>query len=155
MAPLRNNSHAQPAQSRVPRTSESAARDRTLRGPLLLRTEGEQTSTYDQRLLESGADHEWQHADPWRVLRIQGEFVAGFDALSNLPKAVTVYGSARTKEDAAEYAQGVEIGAKLVGEDYAVVTGGGRALWKQPTAVPMKREVFLLAWVLNCPLNRA
>ncbi|MGO1842796.1 MAG: TIGR00730 family Rossman fold protein [Corynebacterium casei] len=122
MAPGRNNPHDKP---RVKRTSESAAKDRTLRGPLLLRTDGQQTSTYDQRLLESGSDHAWKHADPWRVLRIQGEFVAGFDALSELPKAVTVYGSARTKEEAPEYAQGVELGAKLVGEDYAVVTGGG------------------------------
>ena len=96
-----------------------------LRGPMLLRTDGNQTSTYDQRLLESGADHAWKHADPWRVLRIQGEFVAGFDALSDLPKAVTVYGSARTKEDAPEYAQGIDLGAKLVEHDYAVVTGGG------------------------------
>ncbi|MGO2866010.1 TIGR00730 family Rossman fold protein [Corynebacterium casei] len=122
MAPGRNNPHDKP---RVKRTSESAAKDRTLRGPMLLRTDGQQTSTYDQRLLESGSDHAWKHADPWRVLRIQGEFVAGFDALSELPKAVTVYGSARTKEEAPEYAQGVELGAKLVGEDYAVVTGGG------------------------------
>src|SRR5699024_8784183 len=51
--------------------------------------------------------------------------ISGFDALSDLPKAVTVYGSARTKEDAPEYAQGVELGAKLVEHDYAVVTGGG------------------------------
>ncbi|MDY3127869.1 MAG: TIGR00730 family Rossman fold protein [Corynebacterium sp.] len=98
---------------------------RTLRGPLLLRSDGHQSSTYDQRLLQSGADHEWQHADPWRVLRIQGEFVAGFDALSQLPKAVTVFGSARTTEDSPEYAQGVEIGAKLVDAGYAVITGGG------------------------------
>ena len=122
MAPLRNDKHGKP---RVPRTAESAETNRTLRGPMLLRTDGNQTSTYDQRLLESGADHSWKHADPWRVLRIQGEFVAGFDALSDLPKAVTVYGSARTKEDAPEYAQGVELGAKLVEHDYAVVTGGG------------------------------
>ena len=123
MAPLRTGSGA--AGKRTPRTSESAAHDRMLRGPMLLRTEGEQVSTYDQRLLESGADHDWKHADPWRVLRIQGEFVAGFDALSDLPKAVTVFGSARTKEDQPEYAQGVELAAKLVDNDYAVVTGGG------------------------------
>ena len=98
---------------------------RTLRGPMLLRTEGEQASTFDQRLLESGADHEWQHADPWRVLRIQGEFVAGFDALSKLPKAVTVFGSARTKPEDASYQLGVEVGRKLAEHSYAVITGGG------------------------------
>ncbi|MDK8524479.1 TIGR00730 family Rossman fold protein [Corynebacterium sp. MSK150] len=98
---------------------------RTLRGPMLLRTEGEQASTFDQRLLESGADHEWQHADPWRVLRIQGEFVAGFDALSKLPKAVTVFGSARTTPEDASYQLGVEVGRKLAEHNYAVITGGG------------------------------
>ena len=98
---------------------------RTLRGPMLLRTEGEQASTFDQRLLESGADHEWQHADPWRVLRIQGEFVAGFDALSKLPKAVTVFGSARTAPEDASYQLGVEVGRKLAEHSYAVITGGG------------------------------
>lgn len=98
---------------------------RTLRGPMLLRTEGEQASTFDQRLLESGADHEWQHADPWRVLRIQGEFVAGFDALSKLPKAVTVFGSARTTPEDESYQLGVEVGRKLAEHNYAVITGGG------------------------------
>lgn len=98
---------------------------RTLRGPMLLRTEGEQASTFDQRLLESGADHEWQHADPWRVLRIQGEFVSGFDALSKLPKAVTVFGSARTTPEDASYQLGVEVGRKLAEHSYAVITGGG------------------------------
>lgn len=98
---------------------------RTLRGPMLLRTEGQQQSTFDQRLLESGADHEWQHADPWRVLRIQGEFVAGFDALSKLPKAVTVFGSARTQPGEPYYELGVELAKQLVGAEYAVITGGG------------------------------
>lgn len=98
---------------------------RTLRGPLLLRSEGEQGSTFDQRLLESGADHEWQHADPWRVLRIQGEFVAGFDALAKLPKAVTVFGSARTKPEDASYQMAEELGRQLAESAYAVITGGG------------------------------
>ena len=98
---------------------------RTLRDPLLLRSEGEQGSTFDQRLLESGADHEWQHADPWRVLRIQGEFVAGFDALAKLPKAVTVFGSARTKPEDASYQMAEELGRKLAECAYAVITGGG------------------------------
>ncbi|MFW9044370.1 TIGR00730 family Rossman fold protein [Corynebacterium striatum] len=103
----------------------SPERNRTLRGPLLLRTDGQQESTFDQRLLESGADHEWQHADPWRVLRIQGEFVAGFDALSKLPKAVTVFGSARMGEGTPEYDLGVRVGEALAKSEYAVITGGG------------------------------
>lgn len=101
---------------------------RMLRGPMLLRADGQQTSTYDQRLLEYGADHDWLHADPWRILRIQSEFVTGFDALADLPRAVTVFGSARVEPGHRYYDQGVEVGQKLAEAGYAVVTGGGPGL---------------------------
>ena len=64
-------------------------------------------------------------ADLWRVLRIQSEFVEGFGTLADLGPAVSVFGSARTHRDAADYALGVEVGAALVKAGYAVITGGG------------------------------
>jgi uncharacterized protein (TIGR00730 family) len=96
------------------------------RGPVVLRgarREGE--STTDQRLLDSRGPTDWVHTDPWRVLRIQAEFVEGFGMLAELPKAVTVFGSARTKRDNPEYALGQELGAALARAGFAVVTGGG------------------------------
>ena len=63
-------------------------------------------TTTDQRLLDSRGPSDWVHTDPWRVLRIQAEFVEGFGALAELPRAVTVFGSARTKRDHPEYATG-------------------------------------------------
>ncbi|WP_246846954.1 TIGR00730 family Rossman fold protein [Corynebacterium sp. sy039] len=102
---------------------------RMLRGPLLVRQSSQpHESTYDQRLLELGADHDWLHADPWRVLRIQSEFVTGFDSLAQLPTAVTVFGSARVAEGTKYYQLGQELGKKLVEADYAVITGGGPGL---------------------------
>ncbi|GIH98932.1 cytokinin riboside 5'-monophosphate phosphoribohydrolase [Planobispora takensis] len=82
-------------------------------------------STYDQRLLDRRGPADWLHMDPWRVLRIQAEFVEGFGQLAELPQAVTVFGSARTPEDSPEYALGVELGRKLSEAGYAVITGGG------------------------------
>ena len=82
-------------------------------------------TTTDQRLLDSRGPSDWLHTDPWRVLRIQSEFVEGFGALAELPRAVTVFGSARTKPDSAEYAVGVQLGTALSAAGYAVVTGGG------------------------------
>ncbi|PLA37577.1 TIGR00730 family Rossman fold protein [Corynebacterium coyleae] len=109
-------------------------RDRKLRGPMALRNEAEQATTYDQRLLESmgPADGHWKHEDPWRVMRIQSEFVAGFDALSELPKAVTVFGSARLGEGTPEYQLSYEVGRALVEAGYAVITGGGPGLMEGP-----------------------
>jgi uncharacterized protein (TIGR00730 family) len=82
-------------------------------------------TTTDQRLLDSRGPSDWVHTDPWRVLRIQSEFVEGFGLMAEVPSAVSVFGSARTEADSAEYAAGVALGAALAGAGYAVITGGG------------------------------
>ncbi len=65
------------------------------------------------------------HGDTWRVLRIQGEFVAGFDALAEVGAAVTVFGSARATESDPMYAVARELGFKLAKAGFATITGGG------------------------------
>jgi uncharacterized protein (TIGR00730 family) len=95
------------------------------RGPVMMRRGQVQESTTDQRLLDAQSSADWVHEDPWRVLRIQAEFVEGFGALAEVGPAVAVFGSARTKTDSAEYKQGVEVGRLLAEAGYAVITGGG------------------------------
>ncbi|MFC8303586.1 TIGR00730 family Rossman fold protein [Specibacter sp. NPDC057265] len=81
--------------------------------------------TADSRLLESPPSGGFTHTDPWRVMRIQSEFVQGFDALAEIGPAVSVFGSARTKPDSPHYATGVEVGRRLAEAGVAVITGGG------------------------------
>jgi len=81
--------------------------------------------TTDARLLDHRGDAEWLHADPWRVLRIQSEFVEGFGALAELGPAISVFGSARTAADDPAYALAQQIGAGLARSGYGVITGGG------------------------------
>jgi uncharacterized protein (TIGR00730 family) len=112
----------QPPEGRRPRPTRH-------RGPVVLRG-GEpggqpEGSTTDQRLLDRRGPSDWVHTDPWRVLRIQSEFVEGFGLLAELPRAVSVFGSARTPRDHPHYAAGVAIGAALSQAGYAVITGGG------------------------------
>jgi uncharacterized protein (TIGR00730 family) len=96
------------------------------RGPVVLRRSRlVEPTTTDERLLDSRGPSDWVHTDPWRVLRIQAEFVEGFGALAELPKAVTVFGSARTPRDHPEYALGRAVGAALAEAGFAVITGGG------------------------------
>jgi uncharacterized protein (TIGR00730 family) len=95
------------------------------RGPVLLRRAQIKGGTTDQRLLDSRGPSEWVHTDPWRVLRIQSEFVEGFGLLAELPTAVSVFGSARTKVDSPEYKAGLALGGALAKAGYAVITGGG------------------------------
>ncbi len=95
------------------------------RGQTLLRGDQVDLTTTDQRLLDSRGPSDWVHTDPWRVLRIQSEFVEGFGALAELGPAIGVFGSARTRSDDPFYAVGEEVGRRLVEAGFAVITGGG------------------------------
>ena len=86
--------------------------------------------TEDRKLLSWTAEDRAQaaaftHSDPWRVLRIMGEFVAGFDALAELGPAVSIFGSARTAETDPMYAAARAVGAGLARAGFATITGGG------------------------------
>lgn len=95
---------------------------------MIRRADQVQDTTTDQRLLQGRGDTDWVHADPWRVMRIQAEFVEGFGTLAELGPAVSVFGSARTPRTHPLYAQGVAVGAALARSGYATITGGGPGL---------------------------
>ena len=95
------------------------------KGPVIQRRNQVDGSTTDQRLLDSRGTSDWVHTDPWRVLRIQAEFVEGFGALAELGPAIAVFGSARTPAEHPSYAIGEQLGRKLVEAGFAVITGGG------------------------------
>jgi hypothetical protein len=95
------------------------------KGPILLRGGQVPRTTTDQRLLAQGGEADWVHGDPWRVMRIQSEFVEGFGALAEVGAAVSVFGSARTKPEDPEYGLGLAVGRGLAEAGYAVITGGG------------------------------
>jgi uncharacterized protein (TIGR00730 family) len=95
------------------------------KGPVLLRGTQIPQRTTDQRLLAGSDDTDWLHNDPWRVMRIQSEFVEGFGALAEVGPAVSVFGSARTPRTHPDYAAAEAVGRELVAAGYAVITGGG------------------------------
>ena len=97
-------------------------------GPVTLRGKQIPATTTDQRLLDRRGPADWVHTDPWRVLRIQAEFVEGFGLLAELGPAVAIFGSARTRRGAAEYQTAERIAAGLVKAGYAIITGGGPAI---------------------------
>ena len=100
-------------------------RERYMQGPVLRAGEQVPDTTTDQRLLDSRGPVNWLHTDPWRVLRIQSEFVEGFGTLAELGPAVAVFGSARTAADDPSYAAAEQLGRRLAEAGLAVITGGG------------------------------
>lgn len=66
--------------------------------------------------------------ESWRMFRIIGELVEGFDKLSGIEPAVTIYGSARVKPEDEQYAKTEQIARRLGEIGFSIITGGGPGL---------------------------
>ncbi len=88
---------------------------------------GQDGVTSDSSLLEvpNKAQQDFTDTDPWRIFKIMGEFIEGFDELAHVPPGVSVFGSARLQPDNSYYTAAVETGRLLSKAGYAVITGGG------------------------------
>ena len=119
---------AETAEEKAQKTSESPLGAVYRRGPVMMRGSMiPQDNTTGNLIASSHDSHDtdWLHADPWRVMRIQAEFVDGFGALAEVGPAVAVFGSARTKPTDLYYEEAVLTGALLANQGVAVITGGG------------------------------
>jgi hypothetical protein len=82
--------------------------------------------TEDEKLLQQpGPRLDFTRTDPWRVMRIMGEFIEGFDTLASVGKAVTIFGSARIGPDDPHYDAAVETARLLAQAGFAIITGAG------------------------------
>ncbi len=88
-------------------------------------TKTQPRATQDERLLETPHADEFLHTDTWRVFRIMGEFVQGFEDLARIKNGVAIFGSARTPPDDPEYKAAQETAALLARAGCSVITGGG------------------------------
>jgi uncharacterized protein (TIGR00730 family) len=89
-------------------------------------TQGYWRPTDDEVLLRSPKpEDEYRSSDSWRVFRIMGEFVAGFDELTTVTRGVSIFGSARTREDDPMYAAARETARLLAEAGFEIITGGG------------------------------
>src|SRR5690349_11290834 len=100
--------------SRAARTGESTEDELLLQRP-----------RHPSPLPRAPAQAEFTRHDPWRVLRIMGEYVHGFDALAEIGAGICVFGSARTPESDPMYEAARDLGRRLAQAGFAVITGGG------------------------------
>ena len=108
--------------------------------------------TADERLFAVPLKPEpaFKHADPWRALRILGEFVEGFDELADVEGAVAIFGSARSQPDDPMYHLATET-ARMLGErGFAIITGAGPGIME--AANKGAREAGTLSIGLNIEL---
>ena len=117
--------HEEPDRSGEPMGEHRRSGRLLISRDMVRKTGADPTMTEDRKLLEPTARPAFLSSDPWRALRILAEFVDGFDALAEIGKAITVFGSARVSEGDPAYTTAREIGRLLAKEGYAVITGGG------------------------------
>lgn len=110
---------------RADKLNVSALGDTYYRGPVIMRGPMIPKDNTTGNLLAPGSSTDWLHMDPWRVLRIQAEFVDGFGALAEIGPAVTIFGSARTDANDSAYQAAERMGRTLAKHGIAVITGGG------------------------------
>src|SRR4028119_1637801 len=82
-------------------------------------------TTQDEQLLKTPGLDEFTRSDTWRVFRIMGEFVEGFDELATTTRGVSVFGSARPPPPHPYSRMAQECGALLAEAGFTVITGGG------------------------------
>ncbi len=95
------------------------------KGAVVLRDQEVDAPLADEEFLQQEKTERWSSRDPWRVMRIQAEFVEGFETLQDLPPAISIFGSARTLPEHPMYEAGEEVARKLVEGGWVVITGGG------------------------------
>jgi len=113
-------------------------------------------TTEDEILLSSPTVQEipFTKTDTWRVLRIMGEFVEGFEALAEVGPAVTIFGSARTKPDHPQYQATIEV-ARLLGEaGYAIITGGGPGIMQAGNEGAKKGDALSIGLNIELPFEQ-
>ena len=93
--------------------------------------------------------------DSWRMFRILGEFVQGFEELADLGKAVTIFGSARLKDDSETYKKARELAAQLAKHGYAIVTGGGPGIMEAANRGAMDVEARSVGLNIDLPHEQA
>jgi uncharacterized protein (TIGR00730 family) len=111
--------------------------------------------TEDEQLLQSPSEEvPFTETDPWRVMRIMSEFVQGFDALAELSRAVTIFGSARTPPGDPNYEAAVET-AYLLGEaGCAIITGGGPGIMEAANKGAQQAGVLSVGLNIELPFEQ-
>src|SRR4051812_30504131 len=133
---------------------------RGVENPTLARAARLGAATEDEQLLQSPAAApkravDFTRSDPWRVFRIMGEFVEGFDALAEIGPAVTIFGSARVKPDHPQYQQARET-ARLLGEaGFSVIPGGGPGIMEAANRGARDAGVLSIGCNIELPFEQS
>ena len=125
------------------------------RGPVVMRGPMIPKDNTYANLLAPEDSTDWLHTDPWRVLRIQAEFVDGFGALAELGPAVTIFGSARTPKPIRSTRRHAPLAARSPSAAWRLSPAVVPASWRRPTGERRAPTASRSAWVSSFRTSRA
>jgi uncharacterized protein (TIGR00730 family) len=100
-------------------------------------------------------DYDFRRTDPWRVMRIQGEFVDGFDTLADAGPCISFFGSARTEPENKYYKAAEKTAALMVKNGFGVITGGGPGIMEAGNKGAFEAGGLSIGCNINLPLEQA
>ena len=92
--------------------------------------------------------------DPWRVFRIMSEFVEGFETMSRVGPAVSIFGSARTPRSAPDYRRARKLAGMLCNEGYGIITGGGPGIMEAANRGAHDADGLSVGLNINLPMEQ-
>ncbi|MGL4722195.1 MAG: TIGR00730 family Rossman fold protein [Desulfovibrionaceae bacterium] len=92
--------------------------------------------------------------DTWRMFKIIGEFAEGFDTMRSLPICVTIFGSARSKEDSTIYKETEDLAFRVAKEGYGIITGGGLGLMEAANKGAYEANVASAGMHIHLPMEQ-
>jgi len=96
---------------------------------------------------------DFKSGESWRLFKIMGEFVEGIDTLHDLGPAVSIFGSARTKQDHPDYLKAIQTAALFASSGYAVITGGGPGIMEAANRGAADRDGESVGLKINLPFE--
>ena len=111
----------------------------------------------DHKMLQAPkkVESDFVNTDPWRVLRIQGEFVDGFNALAGIGPCIAIFGSARTAPSDYYYEAAEKTAALLVENGMGVITGGGPGIMEAANKGAFKAGGLSIGCNIELPFEQA
>ena len=98
--------------------------------------------------------YEFTNEEPWRIFRIMAEFVDAFETMSKVGRAVTIFGSARTKPSDEYYKKAVQTGQLLAKQKFAIITGGGPGIMEAANRGAKKAGGISVGLNIDLPMEQ-